>query len=514
MRIWPGQPAPLGATFDGVGTNFSVFSEAAERVELCLFDEHGAETRVDLPERTALCWHGYFPDVQAGAALWLSRPRTVGARSAARGAIPRSCCSIPMRRRSTGAWDWNEAVFPYHFDAPESSRNDLDSAPFVPKSVVVNPFFDWGARSPSEHAVAPHGGLRNARQGIHARRTRDIPEELRGTYAGMAHPVAIKYLQRLGVTAVELLPVHQFVQDSTLPRSRAAGTTGATTRSATSRRTTSTRAAQRGEQVQEFKQLVKTMHEAGIEVILDVVYNHTAEGNHLGPILSFKGIDNAAYYRLSRENRRYYVDYTGTGNTMNMRHPHVLQLIMDSLRYWVLEMHVDGFRFDLAATLARELHEVDRLSAFFDLIQQDPVVSQVKLIAEPWDIGEGGYQVGNFPPLWSEWNGKYRDTVRDFWRGTDRTLAEFAYRLTGSSDLYQGTARSAARQRQLHHRARRFHAARSRLVQRQAQRSQRRREPRRREPQPVVELRRGGADRRSRRSSRCARASSATCSRR
>ena len=258
---------------------------------------------------------------------------------------------------------------------------------------------------------------------------------------GMAHPESIKYLQRLGVTAVELLPVHQFVQDSTLRDRGLVNYWGYNSIGYLAPHNEYSR-GKRGEQVQEFKHLVKTMHEAGIEVILDVVYNHTAEGNHLGPMLSIKGLDNAAYYRLAPDNRRYYVDYTGTGNSMNMRHPHVLQLIMDSLRYWVIEMHVDGFRFDLAATLARELHEVDRLSSFFDLIQQDPIVSQVKLIAEPWDIGEGGYQVGNFPPLWSEWNGKYRDTVRDFWRGTDRTLAEFAYRLTGSSDLYEGTARS------------------------------------------------------------------------
>ena len=324
---------------------------------------------------------------------------------------------------------------------PETSRNDLDSAPFVPKSVVINPFFDWGQDRRPQHAVAPDGRLRDARQGVHARRTRTSPRSCAARTPAWRIPESVKYLQRLGVTAVELLPVHQFVQDSTL-RQRGLRTTGATTRSAISRRTTSTRSGQRGEQVQEFKHLVKTLHEAGIEVILDVVYNHTAEGNHLGPVLSFKGIDNAAYYRLVPDNRRYYMDYTGTGNTLNMRHPHVLQLIMDSLRYWVIEMHVDGFRFDLAATLARELHDVDRLSAFFDLIQQDPVVSQVKLIAEPWDVGEGGYQVGNFPPLWSEWNGKYRDTVRDFWRGTDQTLAEFAYRFTGSSDLYEGTARS------------------------------------------------------------------------
>jgi isoamylase len=346
----------------------------------------------------------------------------------------------PYAKAIEGPWIWNEAVFPYHFGAPESSRNDLDSAPFVPKSIVINPFFDWGLdRRPNTpwHRTVVYETHVKGFTTTHPQ----IPDELRGTYAGMAHPVAVKYLQRLGVTAVELLPVHQFVQDSTLQTRGLRNYWGYNSIGYLAPHNEYAR-GQRGEQVQEFKHLVKTLHEAGIEVILDVVYNHTAEGNHLGPVLSFKGIDNGAYYRLSAENRRYYVDYTGTGNTLNMRNPHVLQLIMDSLRYWVLEMHVDGFRFDLAATLARELHDVDRLSSFFDLIQQDPVVSQVKLIAEPWDIGEGGYQVGNFPPLWSEWNGKYRDTVRDFWRGTDRTLAEFAYRLTGSSDLYKGSARS------------------------------------------------------------------------
>ena len=439
MRIWPGQPAPLGATYDGVGTNFSVFSEAAERVELCLFDEHGAETRVDLPERTALCWHGYFPGIKPGQHYGY---RVHGPWDPDRGywCNPAKLLLDPYAKAIDGAWDWNESVFPYHFDAPEASRNNLDSAAFVPKSVVVNPFFDWAQdRRPATpwHRTVVYETHVKGFTKTHP----DIPEELRGTYAGMAHPVAIRYLQRLGVTAVELLPVHQFVQDSTLRDRGLRNYWGYNSIGYLAPHNEYAR-GQNGEQVQEFKQLVKTMHEAGIEVILDVVYNHTAEGNHLGPILSFKGFDNAGYYRLSPERRRYYVDYTGTGNSMNMRHPHVLQLIMDSLRYWVLEMHVDGFRFDLAATLARELHEVDRLSAFFDLIQQDPVVSQVKLIAEPWDIGEGGYQVGNFPPLWSEWNGKYRDTVRDFWRGTDRTLAEFAFRLTGSSDLYQGTARA------------------------------------------------------------------------
>ena len=346
----------------------------------------------------------------------------------------------PYAKAIEGHWEWNEAIFPYHFSAPESSRNDADSAPYVAKSVVINPFFDWGSdrrpNTPWHRTVVYETHVKGFTE-----RHPEIPPEIRGSYAGMAHPVAVRYLKKLGITAVELLPVHQFVQDSTLVEKGLRNYWGYNSIGYLAPHNEYTSSGQRGEQVQEFKHLVKTMHEAGIEVILDVVYNHTAEGNHLGPMLSFKGIDNAAYYRLMADNRRYYMDYTGTGNTLNMRHPHVLQLIMDSLRYWVLEMHVDGFRFDLAATLARELHDVDRLSAFFDLIQQDPVVSQVKLIAEPWDVGEGGYQVGNFPPLWSEWNGKYRDTVRDFWRGTDQTLAEFAYRFTGSSDLYEGTAR-------------------------------------------------------------------------
>jgi isoamylase len=439
MRVWPGRPSPLGATFDGIGTNFSVFSESAERVELCLFDEQGHETRVDLPERTALCWHGYFPEVKPRQRYGF---RVHGPWAPEHGVWcnPAKLLLDPYAKAIEGSWEWHEAMFPYHFDAPESSRNDLDSGPYIPKSVVINPFFDWGQdRNPKTewHRTVVYETHVKGFTKNHP----EIPEDLRGTYAGMAHPVAIKYLQRLGVTAVELMPVHQFVQDSTLINRGLRNYWGYNSIGYLAPHNEYA-LAQRGEQVQEFKHLVKTMHEAGIEVIVDVVYNHTAEGNHLGPILSFKGLDNPAYYRLSGENRRYYMDYTGTGNTLNMRHPHVLQLIMDSLRYWVTEMHVDGFRFDLAATLARELHEVDRLSAFFDLIQQDPIVSQVKLIAEPWDIGEGGYQVGNFPPLWSEWNGKYRDTVRDFWRGTDRTLAEFAYRLTGSSDLYEGSGRS------------------------------------------------------------------------
>ena len=439
MQIWPGRPYPLGATFDGVGTNFSLFSEMAQRVELCLFNADGQETRIDLPESTALCWHGYVSNVRPGQRYGF-RVHGPWAPEHGQWCNPSKLLLDPYAKAIDGRWEWNDAIFPYHFSAPEGSRNDLDSAPFVPKCIVINPFFDWGLdrrpNTPLHRTVIYETHVRGFTK-THP----DIPEELRGTYAGMAHPAAVTYLKRLGITAVELLPVHQFVHDSTLAQKGLRNYWGYNSIGYLAPHNEYAANGQRGEQVQEFKHLVKTMHEAGIEVILDVVYNHTAEGNHLGPMVSFKGIDNAAYYRLVGDNRRYYTDYTGTGNTLNMRHPHVLQLIMDSLRYWVLDMHVDGFRFDLAATLARELHDVDRLSAFFDLIQQDPVVSQVKLIAEPWDIGEGGYQVGNFPPLWSEWNGKYRDSVRDYWRGTDQAVAELAYRLTGSSDLYEGSAR-------------------------------------------------------------------------
>ncbi|HXW08170.1 MAG TPA: glycogen debranching protein GlgX [Vicinamibacterales bacterium] len=438
MRIWPGRPYPLGASYDGAGTNFSLFSEVATRVELCLFDPQGQESRVDLPETTALCWHGYLPDVGPGQ-LYGFRVHAPWDPDHGRWGNPAKLLLDPYAKAVEGLWAWNEALLPYQPGQPESSKNDLDSAPFTAKSVVISPFFDWGydcrPNTPWHRTVVYETHVKGFTK-THP----EIPEELRGTYAGMAHPAAVRYLQRLGVTAVELLPVHQFVQDSTLGDKGLRNYWGYNSIAYLAPHNEYAR-RRGGNQVQEFKHLVKTLHAAGIEVILDVVYNHTAEGNHLGPVLSFKGIDNAAYYRLMADNGRYYMDYTSTGNTLNMRHPHVLQLIMDSLRYWVLDMHVDGFRFDLAATLARELHDVDRLSAFFDLIQQDPVVSQVKLIAEPWDLGEGGYQVGNFPPLWSEWNGKYRDTVRDFWRGTDRTLAEFAYRFTGSSDLYAGTAR-------------------------------------------------------------------------
>jgi glycogen operon protein len=310
----------------------------------------------------------------------------------------------------------------------------------MPKCVVTTPYFDWGndrhPRTQWHETIIYEVHVK----GFSINHT-DIPDELRGTYAGLGHPKAIEYFTRLGVTAIELMPVHQFIQDSHLLERGLRNYWGYNSIGFLAPHDEYSAAGKNGQQVQDFKQMVKALHEAGIEVILDVVYNHTAEGNHLGPMLSFKGIDNAAYYRLMADDRWHYMDYTGTGNSLNMRHPHVLQLIMDSLRYWILEMHVDGFRFDLASTLARELHDVDRLSAFFDIIQQDPMISQVKLIAEPWDIGEGGYQVGQFPPLWLEWNGKYRDCVRDYWRGEDQTLGEFAYRFTGSSDLYEMTGR-------------------------------------------------------------------------
>jgi glycogen operon protein len=329
-------------------------------------------------------------------------------------------------------------VFGYAFESGE--RNDADSAAHMPKSVVVNPFFDWGVdrppRTPYHKSVIYEAHVKGLTM-THPR----VPEELRGSYAGLAHPAIIEHLTELGVTAIELMPVHQFVQDDTLQQKRLRNYWGYNTIGFFAPHNEYASSTENGQQVQEFKGMVRTLHEAGIEVILDVVYNHTAEGNHLGPTLSFKGIDNAAYYRLVDDDPQYYMDYTGTGNSLNARQPQSLQLIMDSLRYWVTEMHVDGFRFDLASTLARELHDVDRLSAFFDLVHQDPVVSQVKLIAEPWDVGEGGYQVGNFPAQWTEWNGKYRDTVRDFWRGEDAIIGEFASRITGSADLYQHSGR-------------------------------------------------------------------------
>ena len=438
-KVWPGNNYPLGAFYDGAGTNFSIFSEIADRVELCLFDEGGTETKFDLPEVTSFCWHGYLPNIGPGQRYGF---RVHGPWKPEEGhrCNPAKLLLDPYARAIEGQVRWNEAVFAYSFDKPDGPSNDIDSAAFMPKCVVTTPYFDWGNdRHPRTqwHETIIYE--------VHVKgfsiNHPDIPAELRGSYAGLGHPKAIEYFTRLGVTTIELMPVHQFIQDSHLLERGLRNYWGYNSIGYLAPHDEYSAAGKNGQQVQEFKQMVKALHEANIEVILDVVYNHTAEGNHLGPMLSFRGIDNAAYYRLMADDRRYYMDYTGTGNSLNMRHPHVLQLIMDSLRYWILEMHVDGFRFDLASTLARELHDVDRLSAFFDIIQQDPVISQVKLIAEPWDIGEGGYQVGQFPPLWLEWNGKYRDCVRDYWRGEDQTLGEFAYRFTGSSDLYEMTGR-------------------------------------------------------------------------
>jgi isoamylase len=438
IENWPGRPYPLGAAYDGAGTNFSLFSEMAEEVELCLFDDSGEEARLRLEEIDAFVWHAYLPTIAPGQ-LYGYRVHGPWAPERGQRCNPAKLLLDPYAKAIEGQVDWNPACFPYQF-GDENAPNDDDSAPFVPRSVVHNPYFDWGNDRPPDVQLNESVIYEVHVKGFTERHP-GIPEQQRGTYSGMAHPAAIEYLTGLGVTAVELLPVHQFVHDAHLVERGLRNYWGYNSIGFLAPHNEYAATGQRGEQVSEFKAMVRALHEAGIEVILDVVYNHTAEGNHLGPMLSMKGIDNAAYYRLVPDDLRFYYDTTGTGNSLNVRHPHTLQLIMDSLRYWVTEMHVDGFRFDLAASLARQFHDVDRLSAFFDLIQQDPVVSQVKLIAEPWDIGEGGYQVGNFPALWSEWNGRYRDTVRDFWRGEPATLGEFGSRLTGSSDLYQADTR-------------------------------------------------------------------------
>lgn len=437
-EIWPGEAYPLGATYDGAGTNFTLYSSVAEKVDLCLFDENGREDRVELAEVTAFIRHGYVPNIGPGQRYGF-RVHGPFAPSEGHRCNPNKLLMDPYAKAIEGGVTWHEAVFDYYFDKPEE-RNDLDSAPYTPKSVVINPFFDWRGdqllRTPWHKTVIYELHVK----GFTARFPKLEPE-LRGTYAGLAHPRVIQYLKELGVTAIELMPVHEFIHDHALVQRGLRNYWGYNTLGYFAPHHEYARNKQPAAQVQEFKHLVRAMHEAEIEVILDVVYNHTCEGDQNGPTLHFRGIDNAEYYRLKAKDKQQYVDYTGCGNSLNMRTPHVLQMIMDSLRYWVIEMHVDGFRFDLAATLARELHAVQRLAAFFDLVQQDPVVSQVKLIAEPWDVGEGGYQVGNFPPQWSEWNGKYRDTVRDFWRGQHQTLGEFASRLTGSSDLYASTGR-------------------------------------------------------------------------
>ncbi len=438
MYTWPGSAYPLGATYDGNGTNFALFSEAAEKVELCLFDDEGVETRVELTEVDAYVWHAYLPQILPGQRYGY-RVHGGYEPKAGKRANPNKLLLDPYAKATEGAIDWHPSLFAYEFGDPES-RNDEDSAGHMMFGVVVNPFFDWaGDRrlgTPYSQTIIYEAHVKGLTR-LHP----DIPEEIRGSYSAIAHPAVIEHLQRLGVSAIELMPVHQFVDDKVLQDKGLSNYWGYNTIAFFAPHNGYASSDQPGQQVQEFKGMVRALHAAGIEVILDVVYNHTAEGNHLGPTLSFRGIDNAAYYRLVDDDPRYYTDYTGTGNSFNVRHPHSLQLIMDSLRYWVTEMHVDGFRFDLASTLAREFYDVDRLATFFELVQQDPVVSQVKLIAEPWDVGPGGYQVGNFPPQWTEWNGKYRDTVRDFWRGEPATLGEFASRITGSEDLYEHSGR-------------------------------------------------------------------------
>ncbi|MCQ1949301.1 MULTISPECIES: glycogen debranching protein GlgX [Arthrobacter] len=438
MEVWPGDAYPLGATYDGNGTNFALYSEVADSVTLCLFDEDGTEHQVRLTEVDGYVWHCYLPQVMPGQKYGY---RVDGPNDPENGnrCNPNKLLLDPYAKAVAGEIDWDQALFGYNF-GDEHSRNDEDSAPHMMMGVVINPFFDWdGDRKPKvpyHQSVIYEAHVKGLTE-LHP----DVPEDQRGTYAGVAHPSVIAHLQKLGVTAIELMPVHQFVNDSTLQEKGLSNYWGYNTIGFFAPHNTYSATGDQGQQVQEFKAMVRALHLAGIEVILDVVYNHTAEGNHMGPTLSFRGIDNASYYRLVEDDKKYYMDYTGTGNSLNVGNPHSLQLLMDSLRYWVTEMHVDGFRFDLASTLAREFYDVDRLSAFFELVQQDPVVSQVKLIAEPWDVGPGGYQVGNFPPQWTEWNGKYRDTVRDFWRGEPSTLGEFASRITGSADLYESSAR-------------------------------------------------------------------------
>ena len=439
----PGKPFPLGATWDGTGVNFALYSENATRVELCFYDSRGRrETgRFQLREQTAFVWHAYIPGLEPGQ---LYGYRVHGPWEPARGLRfnPAKLLIDPYAKAIAGRIDWQKPIYPYRFggESADLSIDRRDSASGMPKSVVTSPYFDW------EHDSSPRIPLADSIiyemhvKGF-SKLNQRIRHDLRGTYAGLASPPALKYLKELGITAVELMPVHQFIHDKVLVDRDLRNYWGYNTLNYFSPESAYSCSGDMGAQVAEFKAMVKALHREGIEVILDVVYNHTAEGNQLGPMLSFRGIDNPTYYKLVPDNPRFYMDYTGTGNSLNVRHPQVLKLIMDSLRYWVLEMHVDGFRFDLAAALARELHDVDRLAAFFDIIHQDPVISQVKLIAEPWDVGSGGYQVGNFPVLWAEWNGKYRDTVRRYWKGDEGQLSDLGYRLTGSSDLYQHDGR-------------------------------------------------------------------------
>ncbi len=439
LRVWRGDPYPLGATWDGAGVNFAIFSEHAEGVDLCLFNDDGTnEQCVRLVEHTDLVWHCYLPDVRPGQRYGY---RVHGPYDPGSGHRfnPNKLLIDPFAKRIDRPVHWDDALFGYQIGSEEEDLqpDTRDSASFVPKSVVVNQAFVWGGDAPPKTSFD-----RTLIYEVHVKGFTmlhpDVPEELRGTYAGLGSAPALDYLTTLGISAVELLPVHQHVDDRHLAERGLSNYWGYNTIGFFA---PDVRYSATGEPVSEFKTMVKRLHDAGIEVILDVVYNHTGEGNHLGPTLSFRGIDNAAYYRLNPEDQRLYVDYTGTGNTLDATSPRVLQLIMDSLRYWVTEMHVDGFRFDLASTLAREMYDVDKLGSFFDIIHQDPIISQVKLIAEPWDVGPGGYQVGNFPVGWAEWNGKYRDSVRRFWKGIGGQAAELAYRLSGSSDLYASSGR-------------------------------------------------------------------------
>ncbi|TXK28600.1 glycogen debranching protein GlgX [Pontibacter qinzhouensis] len=439
-EVYPGSPYPLGATWDGTGVNFALYAENATNVELCLFksaDEPTENVQIKITERTHHVWHTYLPGIKPGQ---LYGYRVHGPYAPAEGHRfnPNKLLIDPYAKAIAGTIEWHDSLFGYEVGNPDEdlSISKTDSAPYIPKSVVVDPNFDWeGDKSPK---IPYHKTIiyETHVKGF-TKQHPDIPEDIRGSYAALGHPVTIKYLQELGITAIELMPVHHFVTDRYLMEKDLTNYWGYNTIGFFAPDVRYSSSGVLGQQVVEFKQMVKELHKAGIEVILDVVYNHTAEGNHMGPTLSFKGIDNASYYRLVEDDKRYYMDYTGTGNTMNAMLPSVLRLIMDSLRYWITEMHVDGFRFDLASTLARELHAVDRLGSFFDIIHQDPIISQVKLIAEPWDVGEGGYQVGKFPPGWAEWNGKYRDCIRDYWRGAESMIGEFAFRFTGSPDLYQ-----------------------------------------------------------------------------
>lgn len=445
MRVWPGRPYPLGATWDGTGVNFAIFSENATKVELCLFENAQAKQeshRIPLPEQTDLVWHCFLPEVQPGQ---LYGYRVHGPYEPHHGHRfnPNKVVLDPYAKMMGRDVTWCDEMFGYVVDHKKEdlSFDERDNAAFAPLAAVLKPTYSWrNDQSPNwpQHKTVIYE--------LHVKGftklNKHIPKRQRGTYAGLASKPAITYLKELGITAVELMPVHHHLDDRFLIEKELTNYWGYNTLSffAPESRYCASRSPSEG--VREFKKMVRTLHQAGIEVILDVVYNHTAEGNQRGPTLSLRGIDNAAYYRLQATDRRYYTDYTGCGNTLNMLHPRALQLIMDSLRYWVTEMHVDGFRFDLASALARELHEVDKLGAFFDIIHQDPILSQVKLIAEPWDLGEGGYQVGNFPVGWMEWNGKYRDTVRRFWRGDGGVVSEFATRLCGSSDLYEYSGRT------------------------------------------------------------------------